>query len=184
MEIVIKVHDLSTIVNTLSWLKCEPTLFAGLSQCHLAAAVLLGHLLQVQGKVLATEEMVQLDGLPISQFGSQLKFLLVFVIFLLDQPFLLVFFDIILDHRNFLLYLLQLRLVHLIFTSAVVDHLPQLAVQLYLLKFKLLNFLIYLAVLLDFNPEQALLVQIACILAHVVGLWDHIDALVCNAVRK
>lgn len=65
-EEVVEVHNLADLASGRSWLEREPALLSGLAQVHLAAAVLQGHLLEVEGEVVAAEQVLELYRLSVS----------------------------------------------------------------------------------------------------------------------
>ena len=62
----------------------EPALLFGFLKVHVAATELLRHHIEIQSKILATEEMQKLYRLPIGQLGTTLQVLLIIVIFILN----------------------------------------------------------------------------------------------------
>jgi hypothetical protein len=182
-EEVVEVHNLADLAGGRSWLEREPALLSGLAQVHLAAAVLQRHLLEVEGEVVAAEQVLELHRLPVSDLLAQLQLLIVLIVLLLvllEQQHLR---DVLVNLLYLLLDFDQRRLAHLLFASLLLDELLEALRRLLLLFEQLPLPQIGAAVLLDFDSEEALFEAIAAVLAQVIHLWDHFDALIGDAIR-
>lgn len=127
--------------------------------------------------------MLELHRLPVSDLLAQLQLLIVLIVLLLvllEQQHLR---DVLVNLLYLLLDFDQRRLAHLLFASLLLDELLEALRRLLLLFEQLPLPQIGAAVLLDFDSEEALFEAIAAILAQVVHLWDHFDALIGDAIR-
>mmetsp|Transcript_20991 Transcript_20991/g.20117 ORF Transcript_20991/g.20117 Transcript_20991/m.20117 type:complete len:299 (-) Transcript_20991:14-910(-) len=155
----------------------EPGVLVGLGEGDLDAPILLRHLVRKQRQKLLTEQVPQLDLLPIGHSFPQKHIELILVVgaFLVEQLFVLGDVGLLLDDR--LVDPLVLVLVLLVLLLQVVLHLLQLLPEL------LVDNVVF-AVEGHFDPEETLLVEVAGAHRLLRLLRDHDKLLVGHSIRE